>query len=826
MSSISTISLQPSLFTIAYIPRSKFRMEVQTNSAFVKNIQELLRNGNAVGTLDLFRDVEKCTDLKNDLWDLIPVVTEFLTSQCEKDNGEVFKCCEQLINIIAVQSNPEEVLLQLIEELEECEDDVKFSVLLNPLGKTLLRIPPKRLISFAWGFNAIQSFLSKCKTPDSRQLVGKEKLLLDNDERTLKISALCKKVLLFYERLLDEIHTTCEVDGGLMEVVRKYLIRLLGRPLVYLDMEVFDGIKGRGRLLGERLIARIFQTTCDPISLLELRFSPETIKLFQLNTLGTAALFYLVYSENIFVERVPKVYSTIHFFQNSLHLVTTLLVEDEQIVVEKGLKLAFTLLQHVKFSKLPYSVLDSEDHCKFCQSLAKVIVYNEVDHVRKSALNVYKTYLGAFDIHGSYLLVYNLMSVLNHSGLIGFTITQYKELIAQEFLRNENNFSVYLKGQKLRSLLGKFCRLHKREQSDLIEFFDQIMASLNLLLYLSLRDKHNTTGIWDYYDELDKNYFKQLRKGIEISRAHYQLKIKDVKEEARNKEKNKEEVSVIVSGQNLSAMSAPEKLEVLKSSLTAFDMIDSLLSNSSLKIFSVCRLNSTDSSTSQQENGKSYDDDIKNKILAASLPFVPELGWSKDAISKGAQCAGYPGVSHGMFSRGGAELLHFFQTSSNSKLVETLKKLQDENKEHPILPGHFAEKAIQARLKMMAPYIKKWPQAIAIMSLPPNVPNSLATLLTMVDDICYYAGDRSVDFNWYLRRLGIAGVYKATELYMMQDKSEEFQATWTFLNRRLVEAVQLHDLLSKSEVTSQAAKDTAQSVFITARNILGLNWNR
>lgn len=48
---------------------------------------------------------------------------------------------------------------------------------------------------------------------------------------------------------------------------------------------------------------------------------------------------------------------------------------------------------------------------------------------------------------------------------------------------------------------------------------------------------------------------------------------------------------------------------------------------------------------------------------------------------------------------------------------------------------------------MTVPYLSKWPQALAIMSLPPNVPTSLASLLTMVDDICYYAGDRSVDVS-------------------------------------------------------------------------------
>lgn len=242
-------------------------------------------------------------------------------------------------------------------------------------------------------------------------------------------------------------------------------------------------------------------------------------------------------------------------------------------------------------------------------------------------------------------------------------------------------------------------------------------------------------------------------------------------------------------------------------------------------IWSTTRLLSSTTS-SDQPHDDCYEEDIRQKILAASLPFVPEHGWSKESISKGAQSIGYPGIIHGMFTKGGGDLIHYLQTSSNSKLVEFLKRFQNETQDKPIPPADFAERAIQQRLKMIAPYIGKWPQAIAIMSLPPNVPNSLATLLTMVDDICYYAGDRSVDYNWYLRRIGIAGVYKATELYMIQDKSTEFQDTWIFLNKRLHEAVQLQDLLIKSESGTQMAKDTVQSVFITARNILGLNWNR
>lgn len=86
-----------------------------------------------------------------------------------------------------------------------------------------------------------------------------------------------------------------------------------------------------------------------------------------------------------------------------------------------------------------------------------------------------------------------------------------------------------------------------------------------------------------------------------------------------------------------------------------------------------CRLRCSHSR--QQPGEETYEDDIKNKILAAALPFVTELGWSKDAISAGAKTVGYPGVTHGLFPNGGAELIHYFQKTSNLQLVEILKRV-------------------------------------------------------------------------------------------------------------------------------------------------------
>lgn len=152
----------------------------------------------------------------------------------------------------------------------------------------------------------------------------------------------------------------------------------------------------------------------------------------------------------------------------------------------------------------------------------------------------------------------------------------------------------------------------------------------------------------------------------------------------------------------------------------------------------------------QKEEQEEPEDDeavmeVKNKILEASLAFVDSNGWTRQAIVKGAETAGYPGTVHGMFPRGGIELINYYYLKGNKQLIEEMKERVGESNEKVADPKEFACWALKQRLLMLDPYIKTWPQALAMMTLPPNVPTSLANMLTLVDDICYYSGDRSVD---------------------------------------------------------------------------------
>lgn len=65
----------------------------------------------------------------------------------------------------------------------------------------------------------------------------------------------------------------------------------------------------------------------------------------------------------------------------------------------------------------------------------------------------------------------------------------------------------------------------------------------------------------------------------------------------------------------------------------------------------------------------------------------------------------------------------------------------------------------------------------------------------------------------------MATIYKATELYMLQDTSEDHKDTWLFLERRIKDTLQVQTMLFSSTKSSPDAlnrvAETATTVFIT-----------
>ncbi|CAJ1057045.1 ubiquinone biosynthesis protein COQ9%2C mitochondrial [Xyrichtys novacula] len=231
------------------------------------------------------------------------------------------------------------------------------------------------------------------------------------------------------------------------------------------------------------------------------------------------------------------------------------------------------------------------------------------------------------------------------------------------------------------------------------------------------------------------------------------------------------------------------------------------------------------------EQGEEYEteEQLQARILTAALEFVPLHGWSMEAIAAGAETLGLSSASNGMFYNGAGDLVLHFISQCNSQLIEILAEQHNQvqlGQAEQKSTADFLRDAIETRLRMHIPYIESWPQAMSILLLPHNIPNSLKHLSTLVDDIWFYAGDRSTDMNWYTKRAALTGIYNTTELVMVQDSSPDFQDTWNFLDNRIQDVVNMATTAKQVQSTGEAVVQGLMGAAVTLKNLTGLNQKR
>lgn len=186
----------------------------------------------------------------------------------------------------------------------------------------------------------------------------------------------------------------------------------------------------------------------------------------------------------------------------------------------------------------------------------------------------------------------------------------------------------------------------------------------------------------------------------------------------------------------------------------------------------------------------------KRQLLKALLPHVPFDGWSAKALAAAAKDSGMDaGMASRVFPKGAAEALDFWIRETDTAMLAALEA-QD------MAALKIRERiaaAVMTRLDLVAPHREAVRRALALEAQPHQAPRLLGQLYRSVDAIWYAAGDTATDFNFYSKRLLLAGVYGATLLYWLEDKSEGFSATRAFLMRRVEDVMRIQKLRASLE---------------------------
>ena len=95
------------------------------------------------------------------------------------------------------------------------------------------------------------------------------------------------------------------------------------------------------------------------------------------------------------------------------------------------------------------------------------------------------------------------------------------------------------------------------------------------------------------------------------------------------------------------------------------------------------------------------------------------------------------------------------------------------------------KKIIMIRLNLCQKYKEAVRSSISLTAIPLNAKKSLNILYRTCNSMWRIAGDKSVDFSFYTKRISLAAVYTSTLLFWLNDDSKDNVETEFFLERRL-----------------------------------------
>lgn len=145
-----------------------------------------------------------------------------------------------------------------------------------------------------------------------------------------------------------------------------------------------------------------------------------------------------------------------------------------------------------------------------------------------------------------------------------------------------------------------------------------------------------------------------------------------------------------------------------------------------------------------------------------------------------------PLTAFATINRGPVELVEFFLLY---KKDEVLKPSQEVGQVHPREGEHEGSNVnnavdppllrvmMERNIDLLQPFLTFWPDAIALLFEPKNIPHTVQLLFQISDELCEASGVKASRLDWYTERGSVLALLCCTELYMLSDDSEDYRDT-------------------------------------------------
>lgn len=200
----------------------------------------------------------------------------------------------------------------------------------------------------------------------------------------------------------------------------------------------------------------------------------------------------------------------------------------------------------------------------------------------------------------------------------------------------------------------------------------------------------------------------------------------------------------------------------------------------------------------------------RERILESALAHIPSHGWTERSLRIATIDAGFEeSMARRAFPRGINDLIDTYLSKADDLMLLELQKCSLNNM--PVRDR--IRTAVRLRLEQSNDQREAIRRLIALQCTPQHIGSAILALHQTVDKIWRAAGDKSADFNFYTKRALLAGVYGATTLFWLDDRSAGHSETWQFLDCRINDVMRLQKARSKYEHQLKHVDSTAGKYF-------------
>lgn len=178
----------------------------------------------------------------------------------------------------------------------------------------------------------------------------------------------------------------------------------------------------------------------------------------------------------------------------------------------------------------------------------------------------------------------------------------------------------------------------------------------------------------------------------------------------------------------------------------------------------------------------------RKRILRFFLSRVPSEGWTESVLQSATSDAGYEEtMARRAFPRGVNDLVATYLSEADAAMLAGLRK----SKLSAMPVRDRIKTAVKLRIEQNSEHREALRRLIALQSTPQYLMQALSALHRTIDSIWRAADDKSTDFNFYTKRVLLAGIYCSTTLFWLNDDSTGSTATWHFLDQRISDVMNI-----------------------------------